>query len=58
MGSSGSLYAIWQQLFPGGVIALQDNQNMTATIFITGSFTSITKDLIINGFIVPRRAIF
>jgi hypothetical protein len=27
---------------------------MTATIFLSGSFTSIIQDLIVNGFIVPR----
>lgn len=53
-GSIGSLYALWQQLFPGGRIAVQDNQDMTATIFLAGSFSSITQDLILNGLIVPR----
>lgn len=53
-GQAGSLYPIWQTLFPGGNIAIQDNQNMTATIFLTGAFTSITQDLIINGLIIPR----
>lgn len=53
-GQASSLYSLWPSLFPGGIIAVQDNQNMTATIFLAGAFTDIAKDLIINGLIVPR----
>lgn len=53
-GQAGSLFATWQNLFPGGTIYVIDNQNMTATIILAGLFTSIIKDLIVNGFIVPR----
>jgi hypothetical protein len=53
-GTIDSLQTVWQDLFPFGRIAIQDEQNMTATIFLTGAFTSIEQDLIINGFIVPR----
>jgi hypothetical protein len=53
-GTIGSLYSVWQQLFPGGVITIIDNQNMTADITMAGSFTSILQDLITNGYIIPR----
>ena len=53
-GKIGSLYPIWNNLFPGGHITIVDNQNMTANIILTGSFTSIIQDLITNGLIVPR----
>lgn len=53
-GTIGSLQAIWRQLFSTGNIIVADNQNMTATIFLTGVFTSIVQDLITNGWIVPR----
>lgn len=53
-GTIDSLYKLWLQLFPGGRIVIEDNQNMTANIVMTGSFTSIVQDLISNGFIVPR----
>lgn len=53
-GQLQSLYTIWQGLFPGGQISVQDNQNMTAQIFLSGSFSSIVQDLINNGYIVPR----
>jgi hypothetical protein len=53
-GTIGELYPIWQTLFPGGSIIIIDNQNMTADITVTGNFSSIIKDLISNGMIVPR----
>ncbi len=53
-GTIDSLYALWARLFPGGQIVILDNQNMTATITLTGAFTSITQDLINNGYIIPR----
>jgi len=53
-GTIGSLYPIWNNLFPGGHITIIDNQNMTAEIIMTGSFSSIIQDLISNGLIVPR----
>jgi len=53
-GKIGSLYPIWNNLFPGGHISIVDNQDMTADIVLTGSFTSIIEDLINNGMIVPR----
>ena len=53
-GRIDSLYVIWQQLFPSGTIVIEDNQDMTATIVLTGAFTSIIQDLIVNGYIIPR----
>lgn len=53
-GTIGSLYPIWNSLFPGGHITILDNQNMTADIIMTGAFSSIVQDLISNGLIVPR----
>lgn len=53
-GRIDSLYAIWKQLFPSGIIVIEDNQDMTATIVLTGAFTSIIQDLIVNGYIIPR----
>jgi hypothetical protein len=53
-GTIDSLYLLWRGLFPGGNIIIEDQQNMTANIVLTGSFTSIVQDLITNGYIVPR----
>jgi Protein of unknown function (DUF2612) len=53
-GTIDSLQGIWKTLFPSGQIIIDDNQNMTATIIVTGMFTSLEQDLITNGLIVPR----
>jgi hypothetical protein len=53
-GNIDSLYPIWKTLFPGGTIVIQDNQDMTANVILTGSFTSILQDLITHGMVVPR----
>jgi hypothetical protein len=53
-GTVDSLYIIWNSLFPSGQIVIEDQQNMTANILLTGSFTSIIQDLITHGMIVPR----
>jgi hypothetical protein len=53
-GKIESLYSAWQTLFPGGKIIVNDSQNMSAVITVSGSFTSIIQDLINNGYIVPR----
>jgi hypothetical protein len=53
-GTITSLYPIWKSLFPTGTIVIVDNQNMTANVILTGTFTSIIRDLITNGLIVPR----
>ena len=53
-GTIDSLQGIWEILFPGLTITIGDNQNMTVTIFLTGTYTSIVQQLITNGLIVPR----
>lgn len=53
-GTESALYPIWTALFPGGKIVINDNQNMSATVIMSGVFSSIIQDLIANGYIVPR----
>ncbi len=53
-GTESALYPIWTALFPGGRIVINDNQNMSATVIMSGVFSSIIQDLIANGYIVPR----
>jgi len=55
-GRMDSLQSIWQTLFPGGRLTIQDSQNMTATVIVSGVLTSIVEDLIVQGLIVPRPA--
>ena len=53
-GRAESLQTTWKELFPGGKIIIQDNQNMTIDVIITGAFTQIIIDLIENDYIIPR----
>jgi hypothetical protein len=53
-GKIDSLQKIWKGLFPGGLITLLDAQDMSASIILSGTFTSILQDLITHGKIVPR----
>lgn len=53
-GTILSMQSIWQTLFPAGKITIADQQDMSAYIILTGTFTSILRDLILNGYIVPR----
>jgi hypothetical protein len=66
-GTITSLYLLWRQLFPTIGIVIADNQNMSATLFISGSPSSIILDMIAgyavngatsgivqNGLIIPR----
>ena len=53
-GRAESLQGTWKDLFPGGTIIVQDNQNMTIDVTITGTFTQMVIDLIENDYIVPR----
>lgn len=53
-GTIDGLQPVWQTLFPGGRLIIGDNQNMTATIFPFGAFSSIMQQMIVNGLIVPR----
>lgn len=66
-GTVGALYAAWSYLFPNVQIIIADNQNMTATLYITGLPTTLLVDMVCgyavngaltgtvqNGLIVPR----
>lgn len=53
-GTIDSLYPTWQLLFPGGTLVVNDNQDMTATIVLTGSFSQMATIMIQAGLIVPR----
>lgn len=48
------LQTAWSILFPQFKLYIQDNQNMTATVYVIGSPSSILIDMIKNGYIVPR----
>lgn len=53
-GKLDSLIDIWNSLFPGGTLIVNDHQDMTVDLYVAGSFSSIIQDLILNGYIIPR----
>jgi len=53
-GTLPSLYEMWNIIFPDAYITIKDNQNMTMDIFIAGLSSQIQKDLMTNGYIIPR----
>ena len=53
-GKASSLQVAWGSLFPGGSIIIQDNQNMTVDITITGALTDVIVRAIKNDYVVPR----
>jgi hypothetical protein len=53
-GQIDSLIAIWQSLFSGGTLIVNDGQDMTVTISLAGAFSSMIEDLLLQGYILPR----
>ena len=53
-GKIESLQPVWQEVEPGAKIMLVDNQDMTMTVSVFGTLDSTFKDLIDNGYIVPK----
>jgi len=53
-GKAASLQEKWKELFPGGKIVVQDNQNMTVSVTIYVGLSQMIVDLITNEYIVPR----
>lgn len=53
-GQAASLYALWMNLLPGGSIIIQDNQDMSFNVYLSGALSSIVIDMILHDLIVPR----
>lgn len=53
-GTIDGLQQLWQNLFPGGRIYIYDHQDMSFTVALAGTFTSMIEDLIRHDMIVPR----
>lgn len=53
-GNLDELYAAWSVLFPDVILQIQDQQDMTYNVVIMGAFTSLMRELIANGYIVPK----
>lgn len=53
-GTKEGLQNLWVSLFPENPLLLVDRQNMTATVAVIGLVDQLSRDLIVNGYIVPK----
>ncbi|MCE5304566.1 DUF2612 domain-containing protein [bacterium] len=53
-GSTASIYKAWYIIFPNSDLTITDNQDMSATISITGNLSQIVIDMINNDLVIPR----
>lgn len=53
-GNLDELYEAWAVLFPDIILQIQDMQDMTFNVVIVGEFTTLMRELIVNGYIVPK----
>lgn len=53
-GTLPSLYEMWDTLLPNARLVIRDNQDMTIIALVIGLSMQIQKDLISNGYIVPK----
>lgn len=55
-GTKQGLYTLWENLFPKNPVLIVDNQNMTCQVVVIGLNDQLSRELIINDYIVPRPA--
>lgn len=55
-GTMDDLYNMWDNLFPNNPLLLVDRQNMTASVVVVGLNSTLERELITNGYIVPKPA--
>lgn len=53
-GKASTFQAAWRVLFTGGTITIQDNQDMSLTVLLTGTFDPTIIRLIHGDYIIPR----
>lgn len=52
-GTIPQMYELWNSIFAGTHLGIQDNQDMSADVTIS-LFTRLQKDLTSNGYIIPK----
>ena len=56
-GTIAALPGIWANVYPGGGLAVRDNQDMTMTVVLTGAVEGLSKlPAIAAGYVVPKPA--
>ena len=54
-GNAADLHDAWMNLFPDtAVFEIQDLQDMSFNIVVSGNFTSLQREIITNGYIIPK----
>ena len=54
-GTLPELYELWQGVFPHSKpIQIQDLQDMSYNIVLQGDYSTLEKELILNGYIIPK----
>jgi Protein of unknown function (DUF2612) len=53
-GTIETLVTMWNKLFPENTIIIYDNQDMTLTVTLAGNLDNIKRQLITNGYIIPK----
>jgi hypothetical protein len=53
-GTTEQIIEIWNNLFPQIYLIISDNQNMSMSILIIGLSSQLQKDLVTNGYIIPK----
>lgn len=53
-GKLHSLHSAWNKVFPDCSMVIDDQQNMSAEITLTGRLSSVIKEMIYNDLIIPR----
>ena len=54
-GKLDDLYSAWRTVFPNTkLFQIQDLQDMTFNVVIAGAFTSLERELIAKGYIIPK----
>lgn len=53
-GTITDLRAKWQQLFPGSLLLIHDNQDMSVNFYVAAPMTPLVKELILHDLIIPR----
>lgn len=53
-GKIASIYPLWRELFPDGEVIIKDELDMSFTVTLAGSFSSLIVDMITHDLIIPR----
>lgn len=53
-GTIPSLYDIWNELFTDAYLIVKDNQDMTMNAYVIGLSSQLQKDLVTNGYVIPK----